>query len=154
MFGVSFRDPNTWYGHSDPVLCAAWVSLASTPWRLATICHLDLHIHRCHDWKIAAKVSRIWNSEKFPGITFIVLFMLNLLIWNKIIWCSDFPTMFALLVLWFGFSMPLVFLGAYFAFRGKPVKIECKPTIFHDTIQSNNSCCPQVFLFCQWHCAF
>ena len=33
-----------------------------------------------------------------------------------------FTTMFPLLVLWFGISVPLVFLGAYFAVRGKPVR--------------------------------
>ena len=88
---------------------------------------------------VATKVSKIWNSEKpewqwklttiltallFPGITFNVFFMLNLLIWGRrssgAVPCT---TMFALLVLWFGISVPLVFLGAYFAVRGKPVEL-------------------------------
>ena len=34
-----------------------------------------------------------------------------------------FPTIFTLLVLWFWISVPLVFLRAYFAVRGKPVKL-------------------------------
>ena len=34
-----------------------------------------------------------------------------------------FMTMFAQLVLWFGFSVPLVFLGAYFAVRRIPVEL-------------------------------
>ena len=34
-----------------------------------------------------------------------------------------FATMFSLLVLGFGFSVPLVFLGAYFAVQGKPVEL-------------------------------
>lgn len=88
---------------------------------------------------VAAKVSKIWNSEEqewqwklttiltallFPGITFIVFFMLNLLIWGqKSSGAVPFTTMFALLVLWFGISVPLVFLGAYFAVRGKPVEL-------------------------------
>ena len=47
---VSIRDPDTWYGHSDPVLCAARVPLVNTPWRLVAIGHLDLHIHGCRGW--------------------------------------------------------------------------------------------------------
>ena len=79
---------------------------------------------------VAAKVSKIWNSEEqewqwkltiilaallFPGITFIVFFMLNLLILETRSSGVPITTMFPLLVLWFGISVPLVFLEAYFA---------------------------------------
>ena len=55
IFGVSIRDPITWYDLSDPVLCAAGVPLVSTPWRLAAIGHLGLHILGCRGWIVTAK---------------------------------------------------------------------------------------------------
>merc|ERR1711990_1429035 len=49
---------------------------------------------------------------------FAVFFVLNLLIWGQqSSGAVPFTTMFALLVLWFGISVPLVFLGAYFGYR-------------------------------------
>ena len=63
MFRVFIRDPNTWYGHRDPVLGATRVPLVSTPWQLAAIGHLGLHIHRCRAWLCCSQVSKIWNSE-------------------------------------------------------------------------------------------
>merc|ERR1719390_3715 len=54
----------------------------------------------------------------YPGIIFSIFFLLNLLIWGqKSSGAVPFTTMFALLVLWFGISVPLVFLGSYFGFR-------------------------------------
>ena len=63
MFRVFIRDPNTWYGHGDPVLGAARVPLVSTPWRLAAIGHLGLHFHGCRAWLCCSQVSEVWNSE-------------------------------------------------------------------------------------------
>ena len=110
---------------------------------------------------VAAKVSKIWNSEEqegqwklmtilttllFPGITFIVFFMLNLLIWKRrTSGAVPFATMFSLLVLWFGFSVPLVFLGAYIAVRKNRWSSQCKLTIFHVNFLNNSSCRPQGF---------
>merc|ERR1712196_678760 len=57
-----------------------------------------------------------------PGICFGIFFFLNLLIWGQAsAGAVPFSTMFALLVLWFGISLPLVFLGAYLGFR-KPIE--------------------------------
>merc|ERR1719482_1099272 len=54
----------------------------------------------------------------YPGLFFGIFFVLNLLIWGqKSSGAVPFTTMFALLVLWFGISVPLVFLGSYFGFR-------------------------------------
>merc|ERR1712084_189444 len=54
----------------------------------------------------------------FPGVVFVIFFVLNLLIWGQeSSGAVPFTTMFALLVLWFGISVPLVFLGSYFGFR-------------------------------------
>merc|ERR1712135_172588 len=53
------------------------------------------------------KLTTILTALLFPGITFIVFFMLNLLIWGqKSSGAVPFTTMFALLVLWFGISVP------------------------------------------------
>ncbi|KAL8145277.1 transmembrane 9 superfamily member 8-like [Apium graveolens] len=54
----------------------------------------------------------------FPGIAFSVFFVLNALIWGqKSSGAVPFGTMFALVFLWFGISVPLVFVGSYVGFR-------------------------------------
>ncbi|KAH0510382.1 Transmembrane 9 superfamily member 4 [Microtus ochrogaster] len=40
--------------------------------------------------------------------------------WKKGAFCVPFPTMVALLCMWFGISLPLVYLGYYFGFRKQP----------------------------------
>merc|ERR1719158_1874627 len=70
-----------------------------------------------NDWKIAT----IFTALLFPGVCFFVFFTLNLFIWGqKSSGAVPFTTLLALLVLWFGISVPLVFLGAYIGFR-RPV---------------------------------
>ena len=54
-------------------------------------------------------------DSHFDTITFIVFFMLNFLILGTSTSGVPIKTMFPLLVLWFGISVPLVFLEAYFA---------------------------------------
>ncbi|PSS08330.1 Transmembrane 9 superfamily member 8 like [Actinidia chinensis var. chinensis] len=57
----------------------------------------------------------------FPASVFAVFFVLNALIWGeKSSGAVPFGTMFALVVLWFGISVPLVFIGGYVGFK-KPV---------------------------------
>merc|ERR1712164_62512 len=47
-----------------------------------------------------------------------IFFVLDLFIWGtESSGAVPFTTMFALLVLWFGISVPLVFLGSYFGYR-------------------------------------
>lgn len=54
----------------------------------------------------------------FPGIAFSIFFVLNALIWGqKSSGAVPFGTMFALVFLWFGISVPLVFVGSYVGFR-------------------------------------
>merc|ERR1711920_531514 len=48
----------------------------------------------------------------------------NLFIWGqKSSGAVPFTTMFSLLVLWFGISVPLVFLGSYFGFRKENIEL-------------------------------
>ena len=69
------------------------------------------------DWKR----NIILTSCLLPGTIFGVSFVLNFFVWGeKSSSAVPFGTMFALLVLWLGISVPLVFLGAYFGYRRKP----------------------------------
>jgi len=66
------------------------------------------------DWKLMT----IGTALLYPGFMFAIFFVLNLLIWGEeSSGAVPFPTMFAILVMWFGISVPLVYLGAYFGFR-------------------------------------
>jgi len=70
------------------------------------------------DWKQTTLIC----AFLYPGLFFGIFFVLNLFIWGqRSSGAVPFPTLFAVLCLWFGISVPLVFLGAYFGFR--------KPTI-------------------------
>ncbi|XP_043695225.1 transmembrane 9 superfamily member 8-like [Telopea speciosissima] len=54
----------------------------------------------------------------FPGVVFVIFFILNALIWGqKSSGAVPFGTMFALVFLWFGISVPLVFVGGYVGFK-------------------------------------
>ncbi|GKV03301.1 hypothetical protein SLEP1_g15627 [Rubroshorea leprosula] len=57
----------------------------------------------------------------FPATVFALFFVLNALIWGqKSSGAVPFGTMFALVLLWFGISVPLAFVGGYIGFK-KPV---------------------------------
>uniref|UniRef100_A0A7S0WU25 Transmembrane 9 superfamily member n=1 Tax=Pyramimonas obovata TaxID=1411642 RepID=A0A7S0WU25_9CHLO len=59
----------------------------------------------------------------FPSIVFVVFFFLNLLIWGqKSSGAVPFGTLFALFFLWFGISVPLVFIGSYFGHKKPAVE--------------------------------
>ncbi|KAL6559964.1 Transmembrane 9 superfamily member 7 [Orobanche gracilis] len=59
----------------------------------------------------------------FPGILFSIFFVLNALIWGeKSSGAVPFGTMFALVCLWFGISVPLVFVGSYLGFKKAAVE--------------------------------
>ncbi|KAF8407271.1 hypothetical protein HHK36_006398 [Tetracentron sinense] len=65
----------------------------------------------------------------FPAIVFAIFFVLNALIWGeKSSGAVPFGTMFALVCLWFGISVPLVFLGGYVGF---------KKTVIEDPVKTN-----------------
>ncbi|PHT45899.1 Transmembrane 9 superfamily member 9 [Capsicum baccatum] len=65
----------------------------------------------------------------FPGILFAIFFVLNALIWEeRSSGAVPFGTMFALVCLWFGISVPLVFVGSYLGYK--------KPAI-EDPVKTN-----------------
>jgi len=63
----------------------------------------------------------------FPGICFMGLLCLNFVIaGEKSSGAIPFGTMFALIVLWIGISVPLVFLGSWIGYRKKIPELPCK----------------------------
>ncbi|KAK7826134.1 transmembrane 9 superfamily member 7 [Quercus suber] len=77
------------------------------------------------EWKkIALKTAFL-----FPATVFAIFFILNAVIWGqRSSGAVPFGTMFALVFLWFGISVPLVFVGSYVGFR--------KPAI-EDPVKTN-----------------
>merc|ERR1719183_1049232 len=60
----------------------------------------------------------------YPGCFFVMFFVLNLFIWGeKSSGAVPFTTMFAIVVLWFGVSVPLVLLGAHAGFRKPAIEL-------------------------------
>lgn len=58
-----------------------------------------------------------------PAILFAIFFVLNALIWGeKSSGAVPFGTMFVLVSLWFGISLPLVFVGGYLGFKKPPLE--------------------------------
>lgn len=69
------------------------------------------------------KKNTIRTAFLFPGVVFCMFFFLNCLIWGeKSSGAVPFGTMFALIFLWFGISVPLVFVGSYFGFKKPPLE--------------------------------
>jgi len=59
----------------------------------------------------------------FPGVTFFVFFILNIMAWIE--GSTDavpFSTLVVLIIMWFGVSTPLVFLGAYFGYKQEAIE--------------------------------
>ncbi|XP_022124982.1 transmembrane 9 superfamily member 2 [Pieris rapae] len=64
------------------------------------------------------KSNILLTSMLCPGVVFSIFFVLNLVLWGKGSSAAiPFSTLVALLALWFGVSVPLTFIGAYFGFR-------------------------------------
>ncbi|XP_037910332.1 transmembrane 9 superfamily member 2 [Hermetia illucens] len=64
------------------------------------------------------KSNVILTSMLSPGVVFGLFFVMNLILWSKgSSGAVPFSTLVALLALWFGVSVPLTFVGAYFGFR-------------------------------------
>ncbi|CAM9887135.1 unnamed protein product [Phaeothamnion confervicola] len=64
----------------------------------------------------------LWTAFMFPGITFVGFFSLDVTSWAYgSTQAVPVVSMAALLALWFGISVPLVFLGAYFGYKREPM---------------------------------
>ncbi|KAF5273626.1 hypothetical protein FQR65_LT04625 [Abscondita terminalis] len=83
---------------------------------------------------VSARVYKSFGGEKWksnvlltsmlsPGVVFCLFFVMNLVLWGKGSSAAvPFTTLLALLALWFGVSVPLTFLGAYFGFRKRALE--------------------------------
>jgi len=84
---------------------------------------------------VAARVYKLFDGVEwkqlsfvtgllYPGIVFGIFFLLNLILWGRqSSGAVPFATMFVLLALWFGISLPLVFVGAYLGMRRDPIEL-------------------------------
>merc|ERR1740128_1004145 len=69
------------------------------------------------EWKGAAFLT----ATLFPAIVFGIGFFINLFIWGKhSSGAIPFLTILGVVAMWFGISLPLVFLGYYFGYRKQP----------------------------------
>ena len=60
----------------------------------------------------------VFECAFIHSLVFGIFFLLNLVLWAKqSSGAIPFTTLIALLALWFGISVPLTFIGAYFGFR-------------------------------------
>ena len=74
--------------------------------------------HGCN-WRMNV----LLTSTLCPGIVFGIFFLLNLILWAKSSSAAvPFTTLIALLFLWFGISLPLTFVGAYFGFKKRIIE--------------------------------
>ena len=64
------------------------------------------------------KKTTLKTALLFPGTVFAIFLTLNFLVWGqKSSGAVPFGTLFALCFLWFGISVPLVFVGSYFGYK-------------------------------------
>lgn len=83
---------------------------------------------------VSSRIYKMFGGEKWksnviltaflcPGIIFFVFFILNLFFWGVGSSAAiPFSTLIALLALWFGVSVPLTFVGAYFGFKKRAIE--------------------------------
>jgi len=69
------------------------------------------------EWKAAA----FFTATLYPSIVFGIGFFINLFIWGKhSSGAIPFLTILGVVAMWFGISLPLVFLGYFFGYRKQP----------------------------------
>uniref|UniRef100_A0A8D0HGJ4 Transmembrane 9 superfamily member n=1 Tax=Sphenodon punctatus TaxID=8508 RepID=A0A8D0HGJ4_SPHPU len=83
---------------------------------------------------VSARMYKTFRGEKWktnvlltallcPGIVFADFFIMNLILWVKGSSAAiPLGTLVAILAMWFGISVPLTFIGAYFGFKEKPIE--------------------------------
>lgn len=98
------------------------------------------------EWKKGAFLT----ATLYPGIVFGTCFFLNFFIWDKhSSGAVPFSTMIWLLCLWFGISVPLVYLGYYFGYRKHPYQHPVRTNMIPRQVptQVRMPRCTQHFLF-------
>jgi transmembrane 9 superfamily protein 2/4 len=83
-------------------------------------------IYKLFDGK-SWKTNALLSAFLLPGCVFVISFMLNLLVWaRQSTSAMPFTTLIALVLLWFGISVPLTFIGSYFGFSKAVYELPCK----------------------------
>lgn len=73
------------------------------------------------------KRNTVGTALFFPGLCFGVFFTINLSLYFEDSSASvSFLTLFLMLLLWFGISVPLVFLGSAIGYKKNPIEKSCK----------------------------
>ncbi|XP_011506080.1 PREDICTED: transmembrane 9 superfamily member 2 [Ceratosolen solmsi marchali] len=83
---------------------------------------------------VSARIYKSFGGEKWksnvlltsmlsPGLVFSLFFIMNLIFWAKDSSAAvPFSTLVTILALWFGISVPLTFIGAYFGFKKRAIE--------------------------------
>ncbi|XP_014233286.1 transmembrane 9 superfamily member 2 isoform X1 [Trichogramma pretiosum] len=83
---------------------------------------------------VSARIYKSFGGEKWksnvlltsmlsPGLVFSLFFIMNLIFWAKGSSAAvPFSTLVAILALWFGISVPLTYVGAYFGFKKRSIE--------------------------------
>jgi len=75
-------------------------------------------------WGLMSWKNIFATATVVPGIAFGTFFIVNLAVWSQASsGAVPFPTMFAIIAMWFCISMPLVFVGAVFGFKRDTIKL-------------------------------
>ncbi|TGZ71174.1 hypothetical protein CRM22_002799 [Opisthorchis felineus] len=70
------------------------------------------------------KTNVLLTATVCPAVVFIIVFILNLALWIlRSANALPFGTIVALLALWFGVSLPLCFIGAFFGFKKSAIEV-------------------------------
>ena len=102
------------------------------------------------------KRTTLYTALLFPGVCSVIFFGLNLLVWGqKSSGAVPFGTLFALCFLWFGISVPLVFVGSYFGYKAPapedPVRTNKIPRQIPEQVRVQ-ACmmCKAAYCWCLW----
>lgn len=82
----------------------------------------------------------LYTGMLFPGIVFLVFFLLDLMLWSAgSSGAVPFTTLLAIMMMWFGISVPLVLLGTRMGLSKPPVELPCKVAMLPRSIPSQSA---------------
>jgi len=149
VHGDVFRPPRkgmllaVFLGSGTQILCMAGITLVFaclgflSPANRGALMTCALVLYVCLGTPagyVSAKIYKSFGGEKWksnvlltsmlcPGVVFAHFFIMNLVLWYKDSSAAiPFFTLVALLALWFGVSVPLTFVGAFFGFRKRAIE--------------------------------
>ncbi|KAJ0964555.1 hypothetical protein J5N97_025693 [Dioscorea zingiberensis] len=133
-----------------------WLPLSFQPWGLMTAMVLLWVFMGLFAGYSSARLYKMFIGHRmeknalktafiFPGILFSIFFVLNALIWGeKSSGAVPFGTMFALVFLWFGISVPLVFVGSFLGFKKPAIEDPVKTNKIPGRYLSRLGICSQL----------